>query len=232
MKLLLGPENLQTELDFTISKKLGCFTIPNGFAINPVKRVGVYLSGGLDSAALLCLVLSELESIGKLNETEVVCFTIEKSDGPTYYATQVLEQVEKRFNCKLTHVNNIKNDPIPDLTGNIGPSPIKEIRNYDPVNMIVYMGINRMAPSELKTYNNPLKIDYGYTKTGYTFNSPFLFMHKPQILDILYKLNCESVIPYTHSCTQQEVGQCGVCYSCEERAWGFEMLGKQDPAKS
>ena len=77
-----------------------------------------------------------------------------------------------------------------------------------------------------------MKIDYGFNENSYVFNSPFLFMHKPQILDILYKLGCESVIPYTHSCTQLEVGQCGLCYSCEERAWGFKMLDKQDPAIS
>ena len=229
MKLLLGPENLQTELDFTLFKKKGLFYIVNNTISAHVKRIGVYVSGGLDSTALLCLILSELKSIDKLHEIEVVCFTIDKSDGPTYYATQVIEQVEKHFNVKLTHVNNIKNDPIPDLTGNIGPTPIKEIRDYDPDNMIIFMGINRMAPPELKTYTYPLKIDYGYQTTGYHYNSPFLFLHKPQILDIYYKLGCENIIPYTHTCTQLEVGQCGICYSCEERAWGFEMLKKQDP---
>jgi 7-cyano-7-deazaguanine synthase in queuosine biosynthesis len=228
MKLLLGPENLQTELNFTLFKKMGPFYIVNNTLAARVDRIGVYVSGGLDSTALLCLILTELKNTGKLHEIEVVCFTIAKSDGPTYYATQVIEQVEKHFNVKLTHINNIKNDPIPDLSGNIGPSPIKEIREYDPRNMIVYMGINRMAPPELKTYVHPLKINYGYQTQGYTFNSPFLFMHKPQILDIYYKLGCEHIIPYTHTCTRFEVGQCNDCYSCEERAWGFEMLGKTD----
>ena len=52
------------------------------------------------------------------------------------------------------------------------------------------------------------------------------------MLDIFFKLNVEHIINYCHSCVIQEEGQCGKCYSCEERAWGFKMLDKQDPAIS
>jgi hypothetical protein len=227
MILTLGPDNLSTTLDFTIWKKAGLFTLVNDTIHSPNIKIGVYLSGGLDSAALLCLILAELKTLGKLNDIPVTCFTVDKNDSSTVSSVQVLDQIKKHFNCDIVHVNNLKNDPIPNLEGNIGPNVISQIRNYDPI-MILYMGINRMAPPELKTYKHPLKIDYGYNKTS---NIPFLFLHKPHIIDILYKLGCEDIIPYTRSCTQVDVGTCGECYACEERAWGFEMLGKTDPSK-
>ena len=59
--------------------------------------------------------------------------------------------------------------------------------------------------------------------------SPFANLHKPQILDLLYKLDCDDLIPYTHSCVMTPVGTCNNCFSCDERAWGFSALGKTDP---
>ena len=48
MKLLLGPENLQTEFEFYIWKQYGNLTIVNGY-LKKVNRIGLYLSGGLDN---------------------------------------------------------------------------------------------------------------------------------------------------------------------------------------
>lgn len=223
MKLIVGPTNLQTELNFELFKKTNAVAGRLGF----VDKIGVYTSGGLDSAALLCLILTELRLTNR-TEVPVICFTIKKSDGPTYYVPRLLQKVEEHFNVKLTHVNDIPNDPIPDLAGNIGVGPIKFIKDYAP-NMITYMGINRMAPDDIRPFKQQLKIDYGHNKVNSMYTSPFLFMHKPQILDILYQLGCEDLIQYTKSCSALPIGACGQCYACEERAWGFHALGKTDP---
>ena len=226
MKLLLGPDNLQTELEFEIFKKIGKFTTTAG-RIGVINKVGVYASGGLDSTALLCLILSELQNINR-HDIPVICFTIKKSDGPTYYATRLIKKVEEQFGVSLQHVNNITNDYLPDQKGNIGSGPIKFIKQYVP-NMVVYMGINRTAPDDVRPFSERLEINYGLSIHTPSYSAPFLFMHKPQILDILYQLGCDDLIPYTHSCTVQEIGACGKCYSCLERQWGFDALGKIDP---
>jgi 7-cyano-7-deazaguanine synthase in queuosine biosynthesis len=95
--------------------------------------------------------------------------------------------------------------------------------------MVTYMGINRMAPDEIRPFPQKLIIDYGWTPIGKVFSAPFLFLHKPQILDIIYQLGCEDLIPYTRSCNVQSDDPCGECYSCAERKWGFDALGKTDP---
>lgn len=227
MKLVIGHASLRTDFDFEILRKNGPFTSVEG-RYGSINKVGVYLSGGLDSMALTCLILTELRNIGKLGTIPVTCFTVAKSDGPTLYATRLIPQIENHFSITLRHVNDIPNDPIPDLTGNLGGYPIKFIKEYDP-NMVVYMGNNRMAADDIRPFSQRLIIDYGHRKITPVYSSPFLFLHKPQILDIIYQLGCEDLIPYTHSCTVLPVGACGQCYSCAERKWAFDALGKTDP---
>jgi hypothetical protein len=231
MKLLLGPENLQTEFEFVIFKQRGKLTLVNG-SLKPIKRIGLYLSGGLDSAALLCVILTELKTIKKLHEIPITCFTVIKPDCPVFYSKQVLEKIKEHFNVEHIEHVIIENDKITEKWNNprneIGPDTIGYVSSYYN-NMTVYMACNRMAPAEYITYTHPLQTDHGYQINNRHYTSPFLFLHKPHMLDIFYKLKVENIIPYCHSCVMQDEGSCGKCYSCEERAWGFEMLGKKDP---
>jgi 7-cyano-7-deazaguanine synthase in queuosine biosynthesis len=233
MKLLLGPENLQCEFEFTIWKQYGNLTIVNGY-LKKVNRIGLYLSGGLDSAALLCLILTELKTINKL-DTPITCFTVNKTDCFNQYSKNVLREVQKHF--EIDHIKHVifDNDQVTKQWLNprneIGPKAIKYVADYHK-NMQVYMACNRMAPEEYIKYTTPMLTDHGTRINGILYCSPFLFLHKPQMLDIFFKLNVEHIINYCHSCVIQEEGQCGKCYSCEERAWGFKMLDKQDPAIS
>ena len=78
MKLVIGPANLQTDFEFEIFKKVGNFTTVEG-RIGHINKIGVYVSGGLDSTALLCLILTELQRIGRM-DMPITCFTVAKSD--------------------------------------------------------------------------------------------------------------------------------------------------------
>jgi hypothetical protein len=170
------------------------------------------LSGELDSAALLCLILTELKNINKLNELPVVCFTVAKENIPTHYATDVLNYVQNKFNVNLTHINDIPNTPEADKIGILGSTTMKFAREYS-ANMLIYLGQNKMAPSNIRPFSQRLNVDYGNKKTVNKISSPFLFLHKPQIVDLIYQLGCEEVIPLTKSCSSQPIGNCGTCYS-------------------
>lgn len=217
MKLLLGPPELSTELDFVIP-----MTTPKG---NEVKRVGVYDSGGHDSGAMLCLVLAELKATGRLDSVSVTAFTVIKNDGSTYYSQRVVSNISKHFGVPISHVNNISNNEPAYSNGRLGIIPILKTWEENHHDTIIYMSINRMAPDDIRPFKHRLKIFYKDEKVLY--NAPFLLLHKPQILDIYYKLGCEDIIQYTHSCTTQAVGTCNDCYSCKEREWGFTAMGKE-----
>lgn len=210
MKLTLGPPSLTTELEFTISKP----------------RVGIYMSGGMDSAALLCLVLSELANDISV---PVTCFTVTKNDKSISYAPRLVQKIADHFCRDILHVTDVINNDHAINEGYIGTAAMHRIM-LDYPDAVYYMGLNRMPTHDIHPFTHKLKIVYGDDcRESPAFSSPFLTMHKPQLIDLFYKLGCENIIPYTKSCTVHEVGTCNNCYSCEERAWGFSALGKPDP---
>lgn len=219
MKFTLGPVDLSTELNFTIP-----LCTEEG---NIVNRVGIYSSGGLDSGAMLCLVLAELQQTGRLGTIPVFAFTVVKGEGSTYYSQRVIENISRHFNVPITHVNNIVNDDSAFGAGRVGLTPMTAIWEENHHDMAIYMSINKMAPNNIRPFAYTLKAQYKDVNKHRI--APFLNMHKPQILDLYYKLGCEEIIKYTHSCTSQAVDRCNACYSCAERDWGFSALLKTDP---
>jgi len=218
MDLVLGPDNLSVPFSFTIP-----LLTPEG---NEVKRVGLWSSGGHDSGAMLCLILAELKATGRLDTVSVTAFTIVKGEGSTYYSERVVKKISEHFGVPITIVNNLENDEDAYKAGRIGTTSVKEIWRQNHHDMILYMSINRMAPDDIRPFTQTLKIFYEDEKKWTSFKSPFLLLHKPQITDLYYKLGCEDIIQWTHSCTVLAVGQCENCYSCKEREWGLQSLDK------
>lgn len=216
MHLILGPSNLTTELDFTIP----IVNIQN----NKIDRVGVFVSSGLDSAALLCLIISELKSTNRLDSIKLTAFTVVKDEGSTYYAQRIIDKISKKFGVSIEHINNIPNDLDAYSAGRLGSHAIEKVWMDTNKDTLLYMAVNQMAPDGIRPFSQTLKVVYQENKI---FRTPFLTLHKPQILDIYYKLGCEDIIEYTHSCTVQAVGSCNNCYSCKEREWGFTALDKK-----
>jgi len=219
MDLVLGPDELSVPFNFTIPTHL-----KNG---NEVKRVGLYSSGGMDSSALMCLIMSELKATGRLETVPVTAFTIVKNEGSTYYSHRIVDKVSEHFGVRITHVNNLENDEEANAQGRIGRTPLVNTYLQNRQDMMFYIGINRMAPDDIRPFEHTLKLFYKDEQVLY--KAPFLLLHKPQITDIYYKLGCEDIIQYTHSCTTQAIGPCNNCYSCSERKWGLSALGKADP---
>ncbi len=213
MKLTLGPPSISAEFDFSISEA--------------VNEVAVYLSGGLDSAALLCLILTELRDTQRLTTVSVKCLTVTKDDGSMDYAAGVVKAISKLFEKDIEHINNIPNDADSILKGRVGLATVQELWKTKSANTVLYMAVNRMAPDDIRPFKQTLKIVY--IDSPY-YQAPFIDLHKPQILDLFYKLNCEEIIPITHTCTVIPTGVCEQCYSCQERKWGFSSLKKIDPA--
>ena len=216
MEFILGKNELAIPFNFSIPTY--------NTAGNEIKRIGVYSSGGLDSTALLCLILSELKDTGRLDSIPVTAFTIIKGEGSTYYSDRVVNKVSDHFNIPIIHVNNLSNNEPAYSAGRIGIVPIDAMYEANKHDMDIYMGINRMAPDNIRPFKHTLKIFYQDEQLRW--KSPFLLLHKPQITDLYYKLGCEDIIKWTHSCTVLAVGKCNDCYSCSEKQWAFDSLGK------
>ena len=205
MKITIGPKHLEREFTFTIPE---------------VDNIGIFMSGGLDSSAMLTLILKELVETNRLKTVSLNAFTLEKPTGEPLYATRILKKFEDHFQVNIMHVNNIPNTEEAIRQGRMASTVIVETCKQ--FNGLMYLSGNNMPPPDIKIFKGGLGFTYKQTSL---YQQPFLNLLKPQMTDILYKLETDFIIPYTHSCSRQLRGKCNSCYSCKERSWGFEELG-------
>ena len=227
MRLQLGPKDLSIDFNFEVVKKAAGLQVVGGH-VGRYDKIGLFLSGGPDSTALLCLLLTELKQTGNLDKFPITCLTVLKNDGCTYYADRIVKEVSRMFDCEIQHITNIENQYMNVLPSKFEGEVVVKLRKENPT-MILYSGMNLSSHDIGKfKHSSPAAADDIFSKQT-AFVTPFKHLLKPQLLDIFYKLGCESLIPLTHSCIMTHVGTCNDCYSCEERAWGFKLLGKTDP---
>lgn len=179
------------------------------------------ISGGLDSAVLLYLILKEFQ-YAQL-EVKLQPFTIPKKDGSQQHVLIVLDYMNREFGISLP-------DPIP--VGDIslhhskqGPSAVAEIKSHYPTISQLFFGSNRVPPlsagilgtepKRIKTLD-PLIV------------MPFFDMYKTDIIEIAIKNNLQDLFNITHSCTEQQLNRCNQCWQCNERKWAFLQLSLED----
>lgn len=229
MKYILGPAGKQKELDFSLIPFRNQGLTVNG-VLGGYKKLGVLFSGGLDSTIVVCLLLNELKNIGQLDNIDVICYTVCKTSGSTYYANRMIAQLEKTFLKKLDHVSNLDNPAI-----NITPTPLHmdtllNLRNQYKdalffTGLMSYPDISEKIFVHTESMSNiPNRL-----LREHRVVQPFCHLYKYHVIDLYYKLHVEHLIPYTHTCTKQSIGTCNICTGCEERSWAFEVLGKTDP---
>jgi hypothetical protein len=217
MDFTLGLSNLSTPFSFSIPthNRLG----------NEIKRIGVYSPGELGATALLCLIISELIATNRLDTISVMTFTVLKRDGSKHYSKRIIDKISAHFYVPIINIDNIENNEPAFFYNRIGKVPFQRVYDDYSHDTDIYQGNNRMAPDDIRPFTQSLGIYYHDEQV--LWKSPFLDLHKPQILDLYYKLGCEDIIPWTHSCTVMAQGKCDNCYSCKEREWAFSALEKK-----
>jgi 7-cyano-7-deazaguanine synthase in queuosine biosynthesis len=191
--------------------------------IKPNFKYGIMLSGGLDSAVLLYLILKENKNI------VIQPFTIPKHDGSHRYVKSILEYLKSQFDIFIPDTILI-GDPDVHHTEQ-STVAVKEIfKNYPLIDFLFFA-----------TNQNPIvDFDYSvYKLEGFPNRvkesphskilMPFIEMYKDQILKTVFDNSQEELLLLTHSCTEQKTGRCGQCFQCNERAWSFRQLDKTDP---
>ena len=172
-------------------------------------KVAVLFSGGMDSTLVLYMLLEE-KRLKNLN-TEIHCFTAPQL-GRKMHSEEILSLPE--FSGKCIHHEDVKNE----TDEGIRPMLLELLHR----GWTVYTGTNAVPDEPIggrypaRKYKDPLPANL--------FN-PFRYAFKHHILEAYSKLNIEHLISKTHSCTEQEIGECGICFACYERAWAFKKLG-------
>ena len=177
---------------------------------------GILLSGGIDSAILLALLIKENPEI------KIQPFTISKTDGAALYADPVINHINKKFNTSVPATIFV-GDPTAHHRAQSTTAVLDIFRNYS-VDYL-FNGINQNPPELDKLPGAPLR---DKRSTSPRILLPFVNMYKTDILKIMYDNNFTDLIDITHSCTEQRIGRCCVCWQCTERAWSFNKINKLD----
>jgi len=181
------------------------------------------LSGGLDSAVLMYLILKENKN------SNIQSFSIPKYDGSHLFVRGILDYFEEQFNIVIPDTI-IVGDPNAHHAQQSTRAMVEIFKDYTEIDFIYFA-----------TNQNPTHgFDYTQYATGSYPNRvtesphpkilmPFIEMYKDEILKIVFDNSQEKLLSLTHSCTEQKTGRCGQCFQCNERAWAFRQLDRIDP---
>lgn len=194
-------------------------------------NVGISISGGADSSLLLYLLMKHTDPETKIHA--ISCADPRMLNVNPRHAFNVLERcMELTGNRNVlfyTYFVKIKNSK----TWVTGIDHYIDNKIVD----VVYTGATSNPPtdmtdvpwlvnppSETAVCRNPKDIRPLYSRNDKIY-TPFTNIHKRQIAQLYREHNLmESLFPLTHSCEHPKFlhpTQCGECWWCLEREWGF-----------
>ena len=178
------------------------------------RKIGVLVSGGLDSALLYYLLQTLVD-----DRYTITPFTITRNDGSNVHAQLVIDYVNHVLN-KPKQISTILSINEPDSNMQV-EAGMREIIKQN-VN-VTYIGLIETLPIHCINVAGP----YNPIDTD-NFVYPFKNLNKSHIVDLIYKLNQTELFNITHSCVSEK-NRCGICNRCNERKWAFNQLGLTDP---
>lgn len=213
-----------------------------------ITTVGVWVSGGADSALMLYLICKQIKDNNL--PIKVIACTVDHKLPHVNIAGDVVDKVKELLNCNIEHqvynppahtvwtsdelkqqfknINliNFRQDKIQALyTGTTlnPPKSIQETFNYGILEDIeAVRGVD--VPKQIDKYSVH---DLGDMTVEFIEIRPFLETDK-QGIGSLYKEHnlMDTLFPVTRSCEDLNTvrGHCGICWWCEERKWGFQTL--------
>jgi len=205
MNIICGPKNDQRTVTITLPKNKS--------------RIGVLVSGGLDSAILYYLLL--LENKLRSNIHEILPITVMRKEGSKYFSSLVIGHVNQAFQIPYTDPLIVGDNTLPEEEQVKSGVNQALTQGFD----IVYAGVIEQLPQHMVNWQ-PIP-----SKETTKFKIPFQSINKSHIIDIIIKFKQEPLFYITHSCSgeQSQVGRCNGCNGCNERLWGFEQLNLVDP---
>ncbi len=183
---------------------------------NPSK-IGVFVSGGIDSALLYYLL--NLENSEKKHQ--IVPFSIMRKEGSKYFSHLVVAHINEELRLPLVKPVIVGKPNLPE--DQQVKSGVMEVfqKGFD----FVYVGVIEQLPIHMVGWQ---PIPAAETEK---FKTPLVKLNKSHIIDLVKKIKQDSLFVITHSCSGLELGRCNSCNGCNERSWAFEQLNLEDPGK-
>ena len=180
-------------------------------------KIGIFVSGGLDSAILYYLLMLENKTQNEIHE--IVPLTVLRTEGSKNFSQLVVAHVQSAFHKSYTESIKLGDNTLPE------PEQVKsgvlDARNRGFKR--VYTGLIEQLPEHMIGWD---KIPYSENDF---FKAPMKDLNKSHVVELCYQFKQEALFYITHSCAAWEVSRCYSCNGCNERRWGFDQLGLVDP---
>lgn len=196
--LIFGPEWDRREVKLNMTKD----------------EIGIFVSGGIDSAVLLRLMLSQSR------KRHFHIFTIDNQrDNALEHARNCISCAQDMYSqydntvshTELPPTHPLKVDQIVLQTAVLHRAiPIYTATNHIPP--VEWFELSGVAPWR------PWRLDQKKIRT------PFLFLYKYHILSIIEEMEWYDILEHSHTCTEDPIGHCGECWQCNELKWAKNQL--------
>lgn len=196
------------------------------------QKIGVMVSGGLDSAVLTYLLLS----LKKDNTIEL--FVVPRPDDSHQHVLRVKAYLDNLFDVNLS-VHVVGNGDVhhsKQVTTGIKEaveqhdcdiyltSTTKNPESLDPPEMLSGYKYGTFLSPEGIPYNGPKRVRSWHSKVF----DVFWEYSKKDIVAIVKEKQLDGLASITHTCTASKTLRCGRCWQCCERAWAFEKNDYED----
>ena len=195
MKIQCGPDRDIRTLDLVLPS---------------VSKIGVLVSGGIDSVLLYYLLLY---CKYKNNSSHIIQPIIIQRPADHHVTKLMVNKVNALFGYDL----------LPMRLGDLSLPAHRQVESAVRQAFTIlgfeymYLGIIEVQPQHavgITVINVPEILGIGY---------PLKNLTKCHIIDLYYKMEIQELLKYTNSCDQQniELQPCGMCNGCRERDWGL-----------
>ena len=180
------------------------------------KRVGVLVSGGMDSALLYYLLVKLNAESGFIYK--ITPYTIIREQGSIEYAQPIVDYVNELFGLPATIIETVGDNTLSEQYQ--VESGCKDVLIKS---NLIYLGLIEELEIHTIGWRPPIK-----WKETENRLYPFKDLNKSHIVDLIFQFKQEKLFELSHTCNMPGP-RCGACNGCNERRWGFEQMGYADP---
>jgi tRNA(Ile)-lysidine synthase TilS/MesJ len=216
-----------------------------------VQNIGVWVSGGSDSALMLYLLSKQIKDNNL--PIKIVPCTIDHKRPFQNIAGDVVSKVKELLDCDDIYLPHQVYNPPGEVQWTSGElkqqfKDVNYVNFLEKLIQVLYTGTTLNPPQSVQQdfvygilqdieavrgVGVPKQIEKYIAQTEGPITGefieirPFLETDKKAISELYKKYNLmDSLFPITRSCEDliKVTGHCGICWWCEERIWGFGTL--------
>lgn len=209
-------------MDFNVSSPTGDKIVKIDLPENG--RIGILISGGLDSAVMTALILMARQV--ECPSLQVVALNVKRGFGTESFSKAMVEKMEEHFSIHLPLIHLDIPEGIDDHHSVYAAAAklmdkrvVKKVFTADTQNPPID---NPFAPNR-----NKIEDQNKFPRWGL----PFIHLDKSHTVALMKQLNLNFIEEMSHTCFATDSLRCNACFQCEERAWAYQVLGLTDTGK-